>query len=154
MSMEILNELLAKQLEFQKSLESVNRKLDEQAQKKAPIHLDHQAIASQIRAGLPSPEQFEKVNEQLKRTVSNIPDKIPVQTSGEILGFTSLKAMLINWTIFLSLLVIVGTGIIYSKNQEIESVEDNSREALQFGGWVQKNYPDVFRVWKEKRDEN
>lgn len=148
--MEILNELLTKQIEFQKSLEAVNRKLDEQAQKKAPIHLDHQAIASQIRAGLPSPEQFEKVNEQLKRTVSNIPDKIPLQTSGEVIGFTSLKALLINWTIFLSLLVLVGAGITYSKNQEIEDLEHKSKGAFEFGAWVQKNYPDVFRVWKEQ----
>ena len=148
--MEILNELLTKQIEFQKSLEAVNRKLDEQAQKKPPIHLDHQAIASQIRAGLPSPEQFEKVNEQIRRTISNIPDKIPVQTSGEIIGFTSFKALWINWAIFLSLLVLVGGGITYSKNQEIKDLKDQSKGAFEFGAWVQKNYPDVFRVWKEQ----
>ena len=148
--MEILNELLNKQIEFQKSLEAVNRKLDEQAQKKPPIHLDHQAIASQIRAGLPSPEQFEKVNEQIKRTISNIPDKIPVQTSGEIIGFTSFKALWINWAIFLSLLGLVGGGITYSKNQEIKDLKNQSRGAFEFGAWVQKNYPDVFRVWKKQ----
>jgi hypothetical protein len=147
--MEILNELLNKQIEFQKSLEAVIRKLDEQAQKKPPIHLDHQAIASQIRAGLPSPEQFEKVNEQIKRTISNIPDKIPVQTSGEIIGFTSFKALWINWAIFLSLLGLVGGGITYSKNQEIKDLKNQSRGAFEFGAWVQKNYPDVFRVWKK-----
>lgn len=148
--MEILNELLTKQIELQKSLEAVNRKLDEQAQKKPPIHLDHQAIASQIRAGLPSPEQFEKVNEQIRRTISNIPDKIPVQTSGEIIGFTSFKALWINWGIFLSLLVLVGGGITYYKNQEIKDLKNQSRGAFEFGAWVQKNYPDVFRVWKEQ----
>jgi hypothetical protein len=148
--MEILNELLNKQIEFQKSLEAVIRKLDEQAQKKPPIHLDHQAIASQIRAGLPSPEQFEKVNEQIKRTISNIPDKIPVQTSGEIIGFTSFKALWINWAIFLSLLGLVGGGITYSKNQEIKDLKNQSRGAFEFGAWVQKNYPDVFRVWKKQ----
>lgn len=147
--MEILNELLTKQIEFQKSLESVNRKLDEQAQKKPAIHLDHQAIASQIRAGLPSPEQFEKVNEQLKRTVSNIPDKIPIQTFGEILGFTSLKALLIHWLVFLSLMLLVAAGVTYSKNQEVKDLEQKSRGAFEFGAWVQKNYPDVFRVWKK-----
>jgi len=148
--MEILNELLTKQIEFQKSLEAVNRKLDEQAQKKPLIHLDHQAIASQIRAGLPSPEQFEKVNEQIRRTISNIPDKIPVQTSDEILGFTNFKALLIHYGVFLSIALFVAIGITYSKNQEIKEIEDNSREAVQFGGWVQKNYPDVWRVWKER----
>lgn len=148
--MEILNELLTKQIEFQKSLEAVNRKLDEQAQKKPPIHLDHQAIASQIRAGLPSPEQFEKINEQLKRTVSNIPDRIPVQTSGEIIGFTSLKALLIHWLVFLSLMLLLAVGVNYSKNQEIKDLEENSRGAFEFGGWVQKNYPDVWRVWRKQ----
>jgi hypothetical protein len=148
--MEILNELLAKQLEFEKSLNAVNKKLDDQAQKKSVVHLDHQAIASQIRASLPSPEQFEKANEQIRRTISNIPDRIPIQSSGEILGFTSFKALWINWAIFFSLLVLVGAGITYSKNQEIQDLEDNSRGAFEFGAWVQKNYPDVFRVWKEQ----
>ena len=148
--MEILNELLTKQIEFQKSLETVNRKLDEQAQKKPPIHLDHQAIASQIRAGLPSPEQFEKINEQLKRTVSNIPERIPVQTSGEILGFTSLKALLIHWLVFLSLMLLLAIGVNYFKNQEIKDLKAQSKGAFEFGAWVQKNYPDVFRVWKEQ----
>ena len=148
--MEILNELLTKQIEFQKSLEAVNRKLDEQAQKKPPIHLDHHAIASQIRAGLPSPEQFEKINEQLKRTVSNIPERIPVQTSGEILGFTSLKALLIHWLVFLSLMLLLAIGVNYSKNQEIKDLKAQSKGAFEFGAWVQKNYPDVFRVWKEQ----
>ena len=147
--MEILNELINKQIQFQKSLDAVNKKLDEQAQKKPAFHLDHQAIASQIRAGLPSPEQFEKANEQIRRTISNIPERIPVQTSGEIIGFTSLKSLLINWTIFLSLLVIVGTSVNYFKNQEIEDLEQKSKGAFEFGAWVQKNYPDVFRVWKE-----
>lgn len=150
--MEILNELINKQIEFQKSLDAVNKKLDDQAQKKPAIHLDHQAIASQIRAGLPSPEQFEKVNEQIRRTVSNIPTKIPVETSGEILGFTSIKALLINWLVFLTLIVIVGLGINYSKNQEIKDIEDNNIEALHFGGWVQKNYPDVERVWRQRKN--
>lgn len=147
--MEILNELLTKQIEFQKSLESVNRKLDEQAQKKPTIHLDHQAIASQIRAGLPSSEQFEKVNEQIRRTISNIPDKIPVQTSGEILGFTSFKALWINWAIFLSLLVLVGASITYSKNQEIESLKRYRANAEGFVSWIQEKYPEVWKVWRK-----
>lgn len=148
--MEILNELLNKQLEFQKSLEAVNRKLDEQAQKKPTIHLDHQAIASQIRAGLPSSEQFEKANEQIKRTISNIPDRIPVQTSGEILGFTSFKALWINWAIFFSLLVLVGSGITYSKNQEIETLKRYRANAEGFVTWIQEKYPDVWKVWRKQ----
>lgn len=148
--MEILNELLNKQLEFQKSLEAVNRKLDEQAQKKPAIHLDHQAIASQIRAGLPSSEQFEKANEQIKRTISNIPDRIPVQTSGEILGFTSFKALWINWAIFFSLLVLVGSGITYSKNQEIETLKRYRANAEGFVTWIQEKYPDVWKVWRKQ----
>lgn len=147
--MEILNELLTKQIEFQKSLEAVNRKLDEQAQKKPAIHLDHQAIATQIRAGLPSSEQFEKVNEQIKRTVSNIPDRIPVQTSGEILGFTSLKALLIHWLIFLSIMLLVAAGVTYSKNQEIESLKRYRANSEEFVSWIQKNYPNVWRIWKK-----
>lgn len=148
--MEILNELLNKQLEFQKSLEAVNRKLDEQAQKKPAIHLDHQAIASQIKAGLPSSEQFEKANEQIRRTISNIPDRIPVQTSGEILGFTSFKALWINWAIFFSLLVLVGAGITYSKNQEIESLKRYRANAEGFVTWIQEKYPEVWKVWRKQ----
>lgn len=148
--MELLNELLNKQLEFQKSLEAVNRKLDDQAQKKPVVHLDHQAIASQIRAGLPSSEQFEKVNEQIRRTISNIPDRIPVQTSGEILGFTSLKALWINWAIFFSLLVLVGAGITYSKNQEIEELQTYQENAGEFVGWIKEKYPEVWKVWRKQ----
>lgn len=148
--MELLNELLNKQLEFQKSLEAVNRKLDDQAQKKPVVHLDHQAIASQIRAGLPSSEQFEKVNEQIRRTISNIPDRIPVHTSGEILGFTSFKALWINWAIFFSLLVLVTAGITYSKNQEIEGLKQYRRNSEGFVSWIQDKYPEVWKVWKKQ----
>ncbi|TLU95164.1 hypothetical protein [Dyadobacter sediminis] len=148
--MEILNELLNKQLEFQKSLESVSRKLDEQAQKKPIVHLDHQAIASQIKAGLPSSEQFEKVNEQIRRTISNIPDRIPVHTSGDILGFTSFKALWINWAIFFSLLVLVAAGITYSKNQEIEGLKQYRRNSEEFITWIQDKYPLVWKVWRQQ----
>lgn len=147
--MEILNELLTKQLEFQKSLEAVNRKLDEQAQKKPVVHLDHQAIAKQIKAELPSSEQYEKVNEQIRRTISNIPEKIPVLTSGEILGFTSFKALWINWAIFFSLLVLVAAGVTYSKNQEIESLKRYRTNAEGFVSWIQEKYPNVWQVWRK-----
>lgn len=147
--MELLNELLNKQLEFQKSLDSVNKKLDEQAQKKVTVNFDHQAIANQIKAGLPSPEQFEKANEQIRRTILNIPDSIPVRGSNDILGFTSLKGLLINWAVFLSLLVLVAVGITYSKNQEIKELEANSQGAFEFGSWVQKNHPKIWKIWKE-----
>lgn len=147
--MEILNELINRQIEFQKSLDAVNKKLDEQAHKKVIVNLDHQAMANQVKASLPSPEQFEKVNEQIRRTISNIPDKIPVQTSGELLGFTSLKALLINWAIFLSLLVAVSIGISYSKNQEIEDLKDYQQNAAEFVGWIKQKYPDVWKVWKK-----
>jgi len=147
---ELLNELLTKQLEFQKSLEAVSRKLDEQAQKKPVVHLDHQAIASQIKAGLPSSEQFEKVNEQIRRTISNIPDRIPVQTSGEILGFTSFKALWINWAIFFSLLVITAGGITYSKNQEIQSHKAAIDRQRNFIGWIREKYPEVWKVWEKQ----
>lgn len=147
--MEILNELLTKQIEFQKSLDAVNKKLDEQAQKKIHVNFDHQAVASQIKAGLPSADQFEKANEQIKRTISNIPDRIPVQTSGEILGFTSFKALWINWAIFFSLLVLVGAGITYSKNQEIEGLKQYRRNSEEFVSWIQDKYPEVWKVWKK-----
>jgi hypothetical protein len=148
--MEILNELLNKQLEFHKSLELMNKKFDDQAQKKPVVNLDHQAIASQIRAGLPSAEQFEKVNEQIRRTISNIPDRIPIQNSGEILGFTSFKALWVNWAIFFSLLVLVGAGITYSKNQEIESLKRYRTNAEGFVTWIQEKYPEVWKVWRKQ----
>ncbi len=148
--MEILNELYNKQIEFQKSLEAVNRKLDDQAQKKPVVHLDHQAIASQIRAGLPSADQFEKVNEQIKRTISNIPDRIPVQTSGEILGFTSFKALWIHWVIFLSLLVLVWGGITYAKNQEIDELKSYQQSTNKFVNWIGEKYPEVWKKWKKE----
>jgi hypothetical protein len=147
--MEILNELLNKQLEFQKSLELINKKFDDQVQKKPVVHLDHQAIANQIKAGLPSADQFEKANEQMRRTISNIPDRIPVQTSGQILGFTNLKALLVHYGIFFSLLVLVGLGVTYSKNQEIESMKEYRRRAENFIGWIQEKYPKVWEKWKE-----
>lgn len=147
--MEILNELIIKQIEFQKSLDAVNKKLDEQAQKKPAIQLDHQAIASQIRAGLPSPEQFQKVSDQIRSTVSNIPTKIPVETADQILGFTNFKALLIHYGVFLSLTILVGVGITYSKNQEIEELQTYQRNAKQFISWIQNKYPDVWRVWNK-----
>jgi len=146
---EILNELLAKQLEFEKSLSAINKKLDDQAQKKVIVNLDHQAIANQIKVGLPSSEQFEKVNEQIRRTISNIPDRIPVQTSGDILGFTSLKALLINWFIFFSLLVLVCAGITYSKNEEIEMYKATIDQQRNFIGWIREKYPEVWKVWEK-----
>lgn len=148
--MEILNELYNKQIEFQKSLEAVNRKLDDQAKNKPIVHLDHQAIASQIRAGLPSADQFERVNEQIKRTISNIPDRIPVQTSGEILGFTSFKALWIHWVIFLSLLVLVGGVITYTKNQEIDELKSYQQSTNKFVNWIGEKYPEVWKKWKKE----
>lgn len=147
--MEILNELLAKQLEFEKSLNAVNKKLDDQAQKKVTVNLDHQAIASQIKAGLPSSEQFEKVNEQIRRTISNIPERIPVQTAGEILGFTNIKALLVHYGIFFLLLVLVGSTITYSKNEEIEMHKAVIDQQRNFIGWIREKYPEVWKVWEK-----
>ena len=147
--MEILNELLAKQLEFEKSLNAVNKKLDDQAQKKVTVNLDHQAIASQIKAGLPSSEQFEKVNEQIRRTISNIPERIPVQTAGEILGFTNIKSLLVHYGIFLSLIVLVGAAITYSKNEEIEMHKAVIDQQRTFIGWIREKYPEVWKVWEK-----
>lgn len=148
--MEILNELLANQIEFQKSLEAVNRKLDAQAQKEVTVKLDHHAMANQIKTGLPSADQFEKVNEQLKRTISSIPDKIPVQVSDEILGFTNFKALLIHYGIFLSIMALIATGITYAKNQEIEVLKEYRQNAGEFVGWIQEKYPQVWKVWEKK----
>ena len=148
--MEILNELLNKQEEFKKNLEAFNRKLDELAQRKVSVNLDHQAITDKIKAGLPSIRQFEAVNQEIKKTISAIPTKITIEAPDEVLGFTNLKSLLINWAIFLSLLVLVWGGVTYTKNQEIEALEQYRRNSSDFVNWIQKEYPKAWEKWKKE----
>lgn len=149
--MELLIELLAKQLEFQKSLEGINKMLFDQAQKKQPpIQLDHQAIANQIRAGLPSAEQFEKVNEQLKHTISTIPNKISVQTPDDILGFINVKSLLVHYgTLFFVFLILLGY-VIYSKDQEIDDLQTTVRRQENFVDWIQEKHPEAWKHWEKQ----
>lgn len=148
--MEILNELINKQLEFQKTLESMNKKFDEQAQRKPVIQVDHQAIANQIKAGLPSPEQFQKANNQMNEAISRIPKKIYVETPDDILGFTNMKAFLVHYGALLFFFLILLGYVIFSKDREIESLIERHQQHKQFENWVQEKYPDVWRVWEKQ----
>jgi hypothetical protein len=155
--MEILNELLAKQVEFQKSLDGINKKLEEQAQKKTVVQVDHQAITSQIRVGLPSPEQFQKASDQISDAISRIPKKVAVESPDQMLGFINIKSLLIHYAVFFSLVVIVSSVIIYSKNQDIENLQysrarlqEDQRNYNNFVDWIQKKHPKVWEAWKKE----
>lgn len=148
--MEILNELISKQIEFQKTLESMNKKFDDQAQKKPVVHLDHQAIASQIRAGLPSPEQFQKANDQMNEAISRIPKKIYVDTPNDILGFINIKSLLVHYGALFFIFLILLSTIVYSKNQEIDALIADRRQQRNFESWIQEKYPKVWEVWERE----
>jgi len=148
--MEILNELISKQIEFQKTLESMNKKFDDQAQKKPVVHLDHQAIASQIRAGLPSPEQFQKANDQMNEAISRIPKKIYVDTPNDILGFINIKSLLVHYGALFFIFLILLSSIVYSKNQEIDALVADRRQQRNFESWIQEKYPKVWEVWERE----
>lgn len=145
--MEIINELINNQKELQKSFDLLNRKLDEQGKRPPVINIDSDTISSNISKKLPSVEYYNSVNEDIKSIVKNIPKKVSVDTSFEVIGFYNPKAMFIHYGITI-MLVLLTLGIsTYLKNEELDKYKETISHHIDFRNWVEDKYPKVWNSW-------
>jgi hypothetical protein len=147
--MEILNELINNQKELQKSFDLLNRKLDEQGKRPPVVNIDSDTISSNISKKLPSVEYYNSVNEDIKSIVKNIPKKVSVDTSFEVIGFYNPKAMFIHYGITI-ILVLSTLGIsTYLKNEEIDKYKETISQYREFRNWIEKQYPKALEKWNK-----
>lgn len=111
-----------------------------QAIKQPPrFTISDQAIAEQLAKLLPA--KLEQTAQTIDTAVSRIPKHISFES--EILGFTSLKSLLVFVGVFFVMLVGMGWYTVHT-NEKLHDLEIRSSTNQKFVDWVMQNRPQII----------
>ena len=94
--------------------------------------------------------QLERATERIEKAAQGIPSE--VRLSGEVAGFTSLRAMMV-YTLAVGLTTGAATGaaLYYRSQAEVsEKVQQEAANGRAFYEWVAQKYPKVVEVYRRE----